>query len=443
MANSPRPEMAIEIPFEADKKVDPAIAVNEVSDRHSNAPSLNATPATNTNVEKAEKQEKKRFFAKPWGRRQIGAICALVFVAFTLSALVIALPIYFTKIYGYAKDTDDYWKLPQPNEDASYHVKRNAPQFALHNFPDPGLMQHDGIWYAYGTNPKKRNPNSIHVPVATSTDFVNWTLKEDYDSLPTLGTWEGKVNHWAPDVIQRDDGKFVMYYSGQVKKNFGTHHCVGVAVSNGTNPLGPFIPENEPLACPHKHGGAIDPSPFRDPDGTLYVVYKGDGNSIGHGGNCGNSKKPVVSVPLLLQELKSDGVTTVGDAVKILDIDGSDGPLVEAPNLIVTSDGTYYLFFSSHCYTSFGYNVKYAHSKSLKGPYTRADRPLLQTSDWGLESPGGATVSTDGSKIVFHANCGTHRCMWAGAIDIRSNNQTIVMTELTAQTTTNSTGSSR
>ncbi|KAJ5319104.1 hypothetical protein MYU51_013833 [Penicillium brevicompactum] len=434
--------MASQISFEADNKVDPSVAVNEVPDRNDNPPPW--SPAVEEGNEATEKPQKKAFFTKPWGRRQMGAICAIVFVAFTVSALVIALPIYFTKIYGYAKDTDDYWKLPQPNEDASYHEEKNAPKFALHNFPDPGLMKHDGIWYAYGTNPQKKNPNSIHVPVATSSDFVNWTLKADYDTLPTLGPWEGKVNHWAPDVIQRNDGKFVMYYSGQVKKNFGTHHCVGVAVSNGTSPLGPFIPENEPLACPHKHGGAIDPSPFRDTDGTLYVVYKGDGNSVGHGGNCGNSKKPVVSVPILLQELKSDGVTTVGDAVKILDIDGSDGPLVEAPNIIVTSDGTYYLFFSSHCYTSFGYNVKYAHSKSLKGRYARADRPLLQTSDWGLESPGGATVSTDGTKIVFHANCGTHRCMWAGALDIRSNNNTIVMAELTAnQTSTSSTRRSR
>lgn len=193
--------MATQRSFEADNKVDPSVAVNEVPDRNDNPPPW--SPAVNEVNEATEKQQKKAFFTKPWGRRQMGAICAIVFVAFTVSALVIALPIYFTKIYGYAKDTDDYWKLPQPNEDASYHEEKNAPQFALHNFPDPGLMKHDGIWYAYGTNPQKKNPNSIHVPVATSSDFVNWTLKADYDTLPTLGTWEGKANHWAPDVIQR------------------------------------------------------------------------------------------------------------------------------------------------------------------------------------------------------------------------------------------------
>jgi hypothetical protein len=71
------------------------------------------------------------------------------------------------------------------------------------NFPDPGLIEHNGTWFAYGTNPKKKTADTIHVPVATSTNFVNWTLHEGYDALPTLGGWEKEVNHWAPDVIQR------------------------------------------------------------------------------------------------------------------------------------------------------------------------------------------------------------------------------------------------
>lgn len=152
---------------------------------------------------RAEKGEKKNFFTRSWGRRQIGILCVLGFFGLALTALVIVLPIYFTKIYGFAKDTDNYWRLPQPNEDHSYYLEENRPVFALVNFPDPGLIQHNGTWYAYGTNPKKKNPHTIHVPVATSTDFINWTLHEDYDAMPTLGTWEKKVNHWAPDVIQR------------------------------------------------------------------------------------------------------------------------------------------------------------------------------------------------------------------------------------------------
>ena len=174
----------------------------------------------------------------------------------------------------------------------------------------------------------------------------------------------------------------------------------------------------------------------------MYVVYKGDGNSVGHGGYCGNSIKPLVSVPILLQELDTDGISKVGESVTILDINDTDGPLVEAPDIVRLDDGTYYLFFSSHCFTSLGYNVKYAHSKSLKGPYTRAARPLLQTGDFDLKAPGGATVSPDGSKMVFHANCGSWRCMYAAAIDIHSGNNTVVFSSLLVPETRKNTKSS-
>lgn len=180
-------------------------------------------------------------------------------------------------------------------------------------------------------------------------------------------------------------------------------------------------------------------------DGKLYVVYKGDGNSVGSGGYCGNTKMPREPVPLLLHELEQDGVTPIGKPTTILNIIKSDGPLIEAPNIIRTQDGTYYLFFSSNCFTSLGYNVKYAHAQSVKGPYTRVPRPLLQTGDFDLRAPGGATVSTDGTKMVFHANCGGWRCMYSSAIDIRSNNHTIVMSSLqfeSSEGSTNNTASS-
>lgn len=242
----------------------------------------------------------------------------------------------------------------------------------------------------------------------------------------------------------QDDGKFVIYYAGESKEH-SPHHCIGAAVSDGTSPMGPYTPVNESLACPEKYGGAIDPSPFKDTDGKLYVTYKGDGNSVGSGGYCGNSNTPRKPVPIFLQELESDGITKIGDPVIILDINDTDGPLVEAPNIVRMNNGTYYLFFSSHCFTSLGYNVKYAHSKSIKGPYTRAARPLLQTDDFGLQAPGGATVSQDGTKMVFHANCDGWRCMYAAAIDIRPKNDTVILSSLTFQVSnstqsTNSTG---
>ncbi|PYH88301.1 glycosyl hydrolase family 43 protein [Aspergillus ellipticus CBS 707.79] len=342
-----------------------------------------------------------------WTRKKVAWLAILIFLGVAIIVIVITIPIVLLEDKS-------------AHDGPSYHIKANRPIQVVDNFPDPGLIHVNGTWYSYATNAAIDDPIVPHVPVAISSNFTAWTLQQGYDAMPTVGGWEMNVNHYAPDVIQRDDGKYVLYYSGELK-SWRRHHCVGAAVSNDTSPLGPYIPRNESLACPRSQGGAIDPSPFRDVDGKFYVVYKVDGNSIGHGGDCNNGKKPIVPTPIMLQELENDGVTPTGDPVQILTNEKVDGPLVEAPDIIRSEDGVYYLFFSSHCFTSSKYSVKYAYSTSLKGPYTRAERALFQSGDFGLKSPGGATVTPDGTRMVFHANCKKHRCMHVAAINISVN----------------------
>ena len=71
-------------------------------------------------------------------------------------------------------------------------------------------------------------------------------------------------------------------------------HCIGSALS--ASPAGPFEPSTDFLACPQKAGGAIDPEAIIDEDKTLYVVYKVDGNNIGHGGACKSSSRKGIYV---------------------------------------------------------------------------------------------------------------------------------------------------
>ena len=146
-----------------------------------------------------ENGTKAGFFSRPWTPRRIAFFSLLGFLGLAMVALVIALPITLTRQHN-----GDTWKPSgTANEDSSYHVEENHPVWAVQNFPDPGLIQHNGTWYAFGTNPKKGNPDTIHIPVATSANFVNWTLHENYDAMPSVADWQQKVNTWAPDVIQR------------------------------------------------------------------------------------------------------------------------------------------------------------------------------------------------------------------------------------------------
>lgn len=279
------------------------------------------------------------------------------------------------------------------------------------DFPDPSLIEGPDKWYAFATASGDKR-----VQYATAPDPAGpWTYVDD-DLLPQAGSWTNNVDVWAPDVRKLDDGSYVMYYTAALA-NDTSIHCLGAATAS--NIEGPWAVSDEPWHCDAELGGTIDSSGFEDADGTRYVVYKIDGNSKGNGGSCDNTVAPIKSTPIMLQKVDADGVTKIGNATQILDRIDSDGPLVEAPNIVKASDGDYVLFYSSHCFTSTDYNVLYATASSVEGPYTRNPFPFLQTGMYNLTSPGGgtSTVGEQNMVMLFHGNCptevgGSNRCMF-------------------------------
>lgn len=231
-----------------------------------------------------------------------------------------------------------------------------------------------------------------------------------------------------------------MYYAASALVS-PAHHCVGAATSKTIT--GPYLPQSTPLYCPLAQGGAIDPAGYKEMNyggsgwrrsddsnwggpSKRYVVYKVDGNSIGHGGICGNTVAPIVPTPIMLQQVAADGFTPIGANFTILDNNGvSDDGLVEAPSL-VKSGNQYVLFFSSGCYSTNDYNVNYATASSITGPYTRYG-PLLKTGDYNLTAPGGASIYSDGHHMVFHADDPTvsNRAMYIGLVNITQNHVAI------------------
>jgi beta-xylosidase len=230
-------------------------------------------------------------------------------------------------------------------------------------------------------------------------------LQVEVSGLRILCKWcVLKLGFWGCQKLtaDQDDGSFVMYFADEIAGN-PAHHCVGVATSQTI--LGPYKPQDTPFACPIDQGGAIDADGFQDVDGKRYVVYKVDGNSIGHGGECMNSAAPIVPTPIMLQEVAEDGVTLIGEPTEILNRDDFDGPLIEAPSLHRSNEGIYFLFFSSNCFTGPLYDTSYATATSIYGPYTKAERPLFITGDGpDLRGPGGSDIVKDGSRVVLHGH---------------------------------------
>lgn len=293
------------------------------------------------------------------------------------------------------------------------------------DFADPSVIRINDGYYAFATS-----ANGVNAQIAHSADFGTWSVLDGQDALP--GPFPSWVNSksplvWAPDVIQRDDGTFVMYYSASTSEAH-SKHCIGAATSSSIT--GPYTPEQKVLACDISKGGATDAAGFKDDDGTHYVVYKVDGNSL----NTGSDYHPT---PIMLQKLQSNAVTPDGDAVQLIDRDDADGPLVEAPS-IVKSGGQYYLSFSSNMYNTLKYDVSYAVASAVTGPYTKAsapNAPLLSSGDSSnvgpLGGPGGSAFRGDGGAIAFHAfnngqNMDKARGMWVANVKIDRGRVTIV-----------------
>ncbi|KAI4850765.1 glycoside hydrolase family 43 protein [Aureobasidium sp. EXF-8845] len=271
------------------------------------------------------------------------------------------------------------------------------------NFPDPSVIRISDEWWAFSTM-SPYNGKDVNVPMAHSYDFNTWTSFGEKDALPTLPSW---VNPdvpaiWAPGVVQLASERFVMYYSAALESN-PRLHCLGIA--SASTVTGPYTPiGSEPWVCPTYQGGAIDPAGYHDPkDNTRWVVYKVDANAIGHGGSCNN----MVSA--------EDGFTKIGLPTPLIVNDPADGPYVGAPSLTKMSDGTYVLYYSSNCFLTPLYDVSYATSKNIKGPYKKFGG-LMKTGTYGLTAPGGLDMAINGYHAVFHADWNGGRAMFTGTI---------------------------
>jgi beta-xylosidase len=266
------------------------------------------------------------------------------------------------------------------------------------DFPDPFVLTVGDTYYAYATNGTGKQVQTL-----TSTDLVHW--KPGPDALPQVGKWAYPGKTWAPEVLARDDGTYVLYYTAN-----GGSQCVGRAVAKA--PQGPFVDRwPQPLVCQRLEGGSIDPSPFRDDDGSLYLTWKNDGNSLGQPTN------------IYVQRLSGDGTTLVGKPKRIETNDaGWEASVVEG-SMLWKHDGTYFLFYSGGDYTSDDYAVGYARCETPLGACTdAAENPILK-STCRASGPGhNALVAVDGQTwIVYHAwrpdHAGDKRMLWIDRLD--------------------------
>ncbi|MCK6477391.1 MAG: glycoside hydrolase family 43 protein [Phycisphaerales bacterium] len=240
--------------------------------------------------------------------------------------------------------------------------------------PDPFVLVHDGVFYCYAT---ESGPPGFQV--LESPDLVHWTHRGVALVDPTASG-----HYWAPEVVERD-GRFWMYYS--IRNHASKQHDLCVAVAD--HPVGPFtrvgvlIPgaptpvKGEPEPCI----GAIDSTVFRDDDGQTYLAYSQE------------APRAIVMRPL------DPSMTSLGTERVVLiraDRDEEQG-VVEAPTLL-KRDGVYHLLYSAGPFQGRAgkhwYSVRHASAPSIRGPWTKSDRPVMQTIRYEIYGPGHQCVVT-------------------------------------------------
>ena len=250
------------------------------------------------------------------------------------------------------------------------------------DFPDPDVILVGGTYFAYGTNSVAGN-----IQIIESTNLTNWTVVGN--ALPTIPSWAAPDATWAPAVAQIG-GAYVLYYAADVAGPGGGEECISVATAG--QPQGPFTDNSvSPLECQPALGGSLDPSPFIDTDGKVYLEWKSNG---------GAGPATIWSEQL---DPAGTGFAANATPVQLLEPDqGWEGGVVEAPDL-VTSGGRYFLFYSGNNWDSAGYAVGVATCTGPLGPCTKpSSQPILATSST-TQGPGGESVFTDASGSYWMA----------------------------------------
>lgn len=240
------------------------------------------------------------------------------------------------------------------------------------DFPDPSILAVGTGYYAYGTNSAEGN-----IQILSSANLTQWNAVGN--ALPSVPTWAGSGDTWAPAVSQVGS-TYVLYYT--VKDTGAGVQCISAAVSS--SPAGPFADTSAaPLECQPDLGGSIDPDPFVDTDGQLYLVWKSEGTA---------SQPP----GLWSQRLDAAGTALYPWSAPSMLLQSSQGwedGVVEAPDMVYAG-GAYDLLYSGANWSSAGYAIGEAVCQGPAGPCTKPlSAPILQSGQQ-FSGPGGPAVFT-------------------------------------------------
>lgn len=281
------------------------------------------------------------------------------------------------------------------------------------NFPDPFVLRHGDVYYAFGTTGQGRAADGRVFTLLTSNNLVDW---QDRGGALTAPAGTEEADFWAPEVVLHKS-VFYLYYSrggGAIGASVG--HQLHVATS--TKPEGPYT-EVAALPVPDSQF-TIDAHPFLDTDGQWYLFYARDFTDTADGYYPGTglvvdrltSMTQLANAPRTV--LRARHAWTLFEANRRMPLYGNrtfaqwhtlEGPFVRQ------HEGKYYCFFSGANFLTDRYGVDYCVADRILGPYadsgSEAGARVLHSVPGHVRGPGhhSHVLGPDGRTeyLVYHA----------------------------------------
>ena len=275
------------------------------------------------------------------------------------------------------------------------------------SMPDPGVMRHDGAYWAFGTTGRERKADGRIFTVLRSTNLVDW---QEAGGALVPPSDDARFEYWAPEPAFHD-GTFYLYYAmgGVEEEKFA------LRVATSRSPGGPYTDTGTPLVDCTGNRFTIDAHPFRDDDGQWWLFYaRNYPNTEGgfHPGT-GLAMDRLVGMTRLAGEcrtvLRAREAWTLYEANRRMNVYDAtfDWHTIEAP-WIRRHGGRSYCFYSGSSWQTPGYGVDWAVADRVTGPYVGAgsEARVLRGVPGRVRGPGHHSIvaGPDGRDwIVYHA----------------------------------------
>ncbi len=242
---------------------------------------------------------------------------------------------------------------------------------------DPCLVLDGDYYYLVATGPAK---DGRFIPIYRSKNLAEWHFVRGAVIRGAETDWN-YMHFWAPEVIKIKDTYYLYFTASPQDSPGNSGNRIGLATAKDIQ--GPY--ENVGVVIPD---AAIDPHPFLDKDGTLYMYY-----TVEHG-NADGLVAGQIYAERMLTPFKA-----AGKAVQIF----ARHPWQEGP-WMQYHKGRYFLSYSCGNWKDDSYHLRYAVGDSPLGPFKESEDILMKSTEQ-VKGPGHHAMFLDRNGkdwIVYH-----------------------------------------